>query len=882
MFRGLTGIIFAMAASHSFAQHTLTSPDLSSFTQQRYVSYNLQVDENWLYFSAFRTRAMGLTRRGVVRVTPDGAIDGTWQTTGMAEVYSHVLAQNGDLYVIGRESLGGPQVISRYSSERGGAPIMVYRADGVANNAATGIGSLHGGRGRWIYFINTLSSHAALNRIDTATGLIDATWSYRSPNIGGMVVKDAGDSVFILEQQFVLGQNQPAFIVKRVSADTSAALLWSRAFPPGEISIAPDDRSNLYVMTRDRFPTTRGTILRLDLYGRDDPLWDSKAASLAVSERDTTQRIHWAAGGLLLSIDKFEPQPLPRRVSLIRFDLNGAEIARWERTSTAQFKSVSVERGGHAYVAFEDRVLSLDVATLKLIRSIAVSFGMMGTIDSITTLPDGGRLFLGNFSVWYDGMRFKNILRMRADGTPDMDWRFDFVRYSSAATITSLGVLFDGDLTRADDAGRPAMTLVSLSPGAKVVTLNLPSSRSYGPKAVDNQNTLFFTEVSVDKLFIRRLSLVTGELDPNWRIEVDNAGNVYLNQLECDQAGGLWLFREQDDSYDWFPSTTKQSLVQRYNITDRQKTFQETIRVSTASPRAFLSTRDHVYLDRKRYSIANGGQHDTTWLPDQNPPYSVGLQALTRDHYYYGTKGGEITRIALNGRGEIDATLNGIPAKFKTCEGIPTVEMFVRLGTTVMNDVEFLSSCTDDYPQNLFAAEPGAAALVTTRNEPPADITVAEYFHRAANRYFMTGRPAEQAQLNALPGIFLPTGMRFAAKQGQYSDAAESPVCRLYAAPASGGSNTHFYGVGDDCSALNTVRQLRFEGFDFAAIRPTQGAGPTGAPHPVYRLFNNQTATNNGNHRYAVSAATVSKMRGNGWTDEGAVFCSTSVTDATP
>ena len=108
----------------------------------------------------------------------------------------------------------------------------------------------------------------------------------------------------------------------------------------------------------------------------------------------------------------------------------------------------------------------------------------------------------------------------------------------------------------------------------------------------------------------------------------------------------------------------------------------------------------------------------------------------------------------------------------------------------------------------------------------------------------------------------------------------EFPVCRLYAAPESGGSNTHFYGTGDDCPALNTVRQLRFEGFDFAAIKPSNGSCPTNAPNPVYRLFNNRAANNDGNHRYVVSAATKSRMIAQDWLDEGVVFCSTNVVDA--
>jgi hypothetical protein len=167
---------------------------------------------------------------------------------------------------------------------------------------------------------------------------------------------------------------------------------------------------------------------------------------------------------------------------------------------------------------------------------------------------------------------------------------------------------------------------------------------------------------------------------------------------------------------------------------------------------------------------------------------------------------------------------------------------------------------------------------MTSRNDPSADKLVVEYFNRDIGRFFLTGRATEQAQLDARPASFQRTGMRFAAKGGEYRDALEQPICRFYAAPESGGSNTHFYGSGEDCPELNTVRQLRFEGFDFAAIKPTDSACPATAPNPVYRLFNNKSVTNEGNHRYVVTTATKAKMVAQGWVDEGAVFCSTQVT----
>ena len=163
---------------------------------------------------------------------------------------------------------------------------------------------------------------------------------------------------------------------------------------------------------------------------------------------------------------------------------------------------------------------------------------------------------------------------------------------------------------------------------------------------------------------------------------------------------------------------------------------------------------------------------------------------------------------------------------------------------------------------------------------PEEAVSVVEYYVPALKRYFMTGRTNEQATLDALPASFTRTGMSFAAKSSRYADIAEQPVCRLYAAPENGGSNSHFVGVATDCATLNKLPGLKYEGYDFSVLKPAASGCPSTAPTAVTRLFNNKAAANDGNHRYVVSTVTKARMIAQGWIDEGAVFCSTSVTDA--
>jgi hypothetical protein len=168
----------------------------------------------------------------------------------------------------------------------------------------------------------------------------------------------------------------------------------------------------------------------------------------------------------------------------------------------------------------------------------------------------------------------------------------------------------------------------------------------------------------------------------------------------------------------------------------------------------------------------------------------------------------------------------------------------------------------------------------TARNTPR---TVVEYYSRGAKRYFITGRPNEIALLDAMPANFVRTGMTFAAETAlvRSSDASRTPVCRFYAPPEAGGSNTHFYGRESDCTLLKRFQTLRYEGYDFrTGVPDTSGACPAALPKPVYRLFNQMTASNDGNHRYVVDEWLRNEMTAFGWANEGIAFCTDSATSA--
>lgn len=171
-------------------------------------------------------------------------------------------------------------------------------------------------------------------------------------------------------------------------------------------------------------------------------------------------------------------------------------------------------------------------------------------------------------------------------------------------------------------------------------------------------------------------------------------------------------------------------------------------------------------------------------------------------------------------------------------------------------------------------------------------VTVVEYRNTAIDAYFITGRSAEQVILDA-SAAFTRTGMSFTATALTAAAAsAQGKVCRFYVSTASPYVSSHFYDTQSmatqtyDCVALaaNPPTGFTYEGYDFAALLPTNGVCPSGT-NAVYRSFRALTTPNNGktsNHRYSVSTATYAAALIAGYVGEGAQLCVSAVSDAAP
>lgn len=162
-------------------------------------------------------------------------------------------------------------------------------------------------------------------------------------------------------------------------------------------------------------------------------------------------------------------------------------------------------------------------------------------------------------------------------------------------------------------------------------------------------------------------------------------------------------------------------------------------------------------------------------------------------------------------------------------------------------------------------------------------VTVVEFYNKALDAYFITGRLAEQQSLDGLSG-FMRTGMTFEASAATSASSTSKRICRFYINLASPPTSTHFYGrEGVDCEQIQaqSLAGFSYEGFDFAIPEPNGGTCALGTK-AVYRAFRTSANGKTANHRYTTSAATYEVTQTQGYVGEGVAFCAASSTDVPP
>ncbi|TAG00464.1 MAG: hypothetical protein EAZ43_13615 [Betaproteobacteria bacterium] len=185
-------------------------------------------------------------------------------------------------------------------------------------------------------------------------------------------------------------------------------------------------------------------------------------------------------------------------------------------------------------------------------------------------------------------------------------------------------------------------------------------------------------------------------------------------------------------------------------------------------------------------------------------------------------------------------------------------------------------ACSNSALTESTGAMPGPAAdigLVVTGDSAAAHTEVVEYYIASTNKYFMTGRAAEQTVLDGASPQFVRTGKKFTAPStGVYGNVDD--VHRLYLAPPAGPQHILVDKLDRDTILATPGSGWVDEGAQFSMTKPSPaGVCPSYAPKKIYRSFNNATVVSQRSYRYSTTLADHNAMLALGWLDERAVFC---------
>ncbi len=886
MSRWLLALLLGLGSMQLHAQRFLTLPDLSTLTRPESGQLSVDPRSGLIYATNFSTLLSGVKTNGLGRVF-DGIPDLSWRPALRLYVQgAPVFAPNGNVYVVGQTagSVNGVSVVS-VSTAPGSEPVVRFTPPAPdAVGARAQLLAIAGGYDHWLYFTTResvgINSKVRIGRLDTRNHQVDS-WTYELPLEYSIPVVGADGAVYMVSSSTGGDAAWPR-IFMRLSTVGDATPLWRQEIFTARSKVEADARGRLYVLTKGTYGY-QAEIIRLDANGELDTAWTSQQSVnsfLALSATGKNFDMLATGDELLVTISRdVVTGSLP--VEMARFDNRGAEVMRATLPAAASAGRSYLQRplmgvaNGAVHFATADAVWLFDVATLRLKNSYPYVLGGTAEVYKVLALPDGGRLILGQFDAFYGGQRYRNLLRIGADGNVRQDWRVTVDGNIQDAFLTPRGVVVFGSMTSINGVAasnsassatgffKPSVALVSLASGASVD----PQWGAQWPRSAyqityDGADQFYAASGTPALLSLQALSVSNNMLSPEWSVPFRGEGV----SLDTDRLGGLWLFWDVSG----FGNPTV-NLIERFDFAVRAQTASIPNRRISFQTRSLLSSRQHAYIAEKRYGLTQASVEDPAW--QRRPATSDSgwaAQTLSANYLYWTqlvdqTNTLTLRRSSLSGNGDADPAWSAPAPRTAGLNAAFTKDVELQSS----DDIEYVASQGDDIK------------MITTRSLTSEDKTVIEYFSRDAGRYFLTGRADEQSTLDALPASFVRTGMRFGARSAaSFADRPETPICRFYAAPDRGGSNTHFYGTGDDCALLNTSSALRFEGFDFAATKPTGTVCSAPAPNAVYRLFNNKSATNEGNHRYVVSAATKAKMLALGWVDEGAVFCSVNVTDA--
>ncbi|MBP8297194.1 MAG: S8 family serine peptidase [Burkholderiales bacterium] len=299
-----------------------------------------------------------------------------------------------------------------------------------------------------------------------------------------------------------------------------------------------------------------------------------------------------------------------------------------------------------------------------------------------------------------------------------------------------------------------------------------------------------------------------------------------------------------------------------------------------------------------RRMCSNPAKCPQVMKPEITAPGTMIMAALAADHTPKDATTVEIDGVHLAQNGTSMATPHVTGAVALMLQRKPTLTsdevrqlLYTNVQTTsftpavpVFTGADVPANPNHDWGYGILDVAKAVAAIPP--DAPAAVLTAFEFLYQPENRYFLTIDPNEAVAIdNGGAGVgWLRTGFTFKAFATTGSAPGGAlPVCRFYGS-VSPGPNSHFFTASAaECQALkdlqattpNTQKRWNYEGIAFRLSEPGAGRICAAGLVPVMRAYNNGfTRGIDSNHRFSTSQAEIQSMVAQGWSDEGAVFCS--------
>jgi len=644
-------------------------------------------------------------------------------------------------------------------------------------------------------------------------------------------------------------------------------------------SIAVDDVGRTYLLGQAlNIGGRTDNLLRVQSDGAVDPIW---SANITPGTYLSSQ-IRVVSNRLIVADTVRNPPPSNIRVSTLNL-VDGSRIA--ERVELAGVSGDIASDGSVLTMRPDGRPLVMTTSGGNEIgvKVLDALYGVNGTITAAVKWR-GGYVVAGRFDYWFDGKLYRNFMQIDESFRPVPSWTppivgtphalavgkdgalivggvFTLGQHANLARFSSIGVL--------DDAWRPAIageiySLAAIDDGSLVVGGAFSAVNGVERRSLAK----FRADGSVDAVWASQ---------PSWPKLVAGFagfGSDGIRSITDAGASGILFVWEDAGMNSYDTGTVRLSREGAGDTLALPEAVAQSGGKTARDPATGI-----VYGNAVNWYLppvgARRGSSLVRLLPpnlDVDPTWAPVTPEKSTDV-------GDVVRVTQS---HIYVCAYPYLQRFDSATGAYDTSWNSNRFVLCPND--FIEWSANGYDRLLmwgyFSGGLEAWSTATLANQPR---TVVEYYARDAKRFFITARDAEVAALDAMPAAFARTGMQFSATDAGVDvpvDASRDSVCRFYAPPALGGSNTHFYGRGADCQWLKRFSTLRWEGYGFRVHKPASGACPSAAFKPVFRMFNNLSASNNGNHRYVVSEARRAEMVGAGWMDEGVAFCTADAVDS--